>query len=129
MASPEETLTAVVTGDAGLAALIGDRFFPIGTRQDVAYPYVTYQRIATPRAKHLNGKATLQWPRFQLNIWADTKAQARAVADALDTLLDAVEHTAAGLTIECTLQDDRSAFDEATRKPGVSQDYLVWHSR
>lgn len=127
MASPEQTLTAVVTG--GMSGLIGDRFFPIGTRQDVAYPYVTYQRINTRGAGHLSGASNLDWPRFQLNVWGDTYSSARAVADALRTLLDRVEHTAAGLTVEATFQDERSEFSEATRKPGVSQDYLVWHSR
>lgn len=129
MASPEETLAAVVSGDAALVALIGDRFFPIGTKQGPASPYVTYQRISTAGAAHLRGASNLDWPRFQFNVWGDTLASARAVADALRTLLDAVEHTAAGLTIECTFKDERTSFAEDTRKPGVSQDYLVWHSR
>lgn len=129
MASPEAALYAALTADAGVSALVASRVFPKGGRQGVDYPYITYQRISTQGAAHLTGASDLDWPRFQLDVWGHSFATARAVADAMRTALDAVEHTAAGLTFTATIQDERSDFDGETGKCRISQDYFIWHSR
>lgn len=130
MASIGEALVAAVTADGAVAALIGTRFFPVGARQGASYPYATWQVISTQGAAHLDGPSNLDWPRVQINAWADTAMAALALAEAVRAAIDGIPSTAAGLSFVATLQDQRGpAPDEETRKFGVSQDYFLWHER
>lgn len=129
MASPEAALVAALIAEASVSALVGARVFVFGGRQGAAYPYVTLQRISTSGAAFLDGASNLDWPRIQIDSWAESPDSARAVADAIRAFLDQQEHTAGGLTFLASLQDDRSDVDGDTRKFRVSQDYLIFHER
>lgn len=121
---------AALNADAGVAAQVAGRVFPVGGRQGAAYPYVSFQRISTAGAAHLDGPSTLDWPRMQIDAWAETAAQAMAVADAVNTALDGQTVSAAGLEFFATRQDLRGpGADEETRKFSVSIDYYLWHER
>jgi hypothetical protein len=133
MASIEAALTAAVTGDATLAGLLGTRFFLIGARQGVAYPYATYQRISTAGAAYLDGDANLEWPRFQIDVWAKTALEALDIAEAIRAFLcptPTVERTGAGLRFTASFQDQRGpTLDDESRNFGVSQDYYLTYGR
>lgn len=128
MATPEAALAAALLGEATVSALVDD-VFPVGGRQGPAGTYATFQRIDTNSSDHLDGPGTLDWPRLQLNIWADKALDARNAAEAIRTFLNKQERTAAGLTFTASLQADFGDFDEATRKHRVVQDYLIFHTR
>jgi hypothetical protein len=130
MASIEAALVAALTGEASVSALAGSRVFPIGGRQGAQYPFITFQRISTQGAAHLDGPSTLDWPRFQLNLNGDTADEARELAEVVLLFLDGREHSAAGMTFTATFQDQRGpTLDEVTKKFGAQQDYLLWHER
>jgi len=133
MATIEAAIVAAVTGDAGMAVLIGDRLIPDGAAQEMAYPYVTYQRITTQSATHLDGDGNLDWPRFQFDCWAKTAIEALTIAEALRTFLcpkPAADRTGAGLFFSATFQDQRGPTrDEETRNFGCSSDFFIWYER
>lgn len=130
MASIEAALIAALTADAGVSALVSDRVFPWGAQQSAAMPYVTIQRISTVGAKHLNGPDTLEWPRFQIDVWVQKlPLDAIAVAEAIRLAIDNI--TVAGSpTFTATFQDQRGPVpDSETRSFGVSQDYFISYER
>lgn len=133
MATIEAALTAAVTGDPTVGGLIGTRFFPMGGRQGAAYPYVTYERISTAGAAFLDGDANLEWPRFQIDVWAKTALEALTIGDALRSFLcptpSAEIATTAGNFL-ASFQDQRGpTLDEETRNFGCSQDYFLFYER
>lgn len=129
MPTLEAAFIAALTADAEVSALAGGRVFTWGGRQGAEYPYVTIQRISTPGASHLDGPATLEWPRFQVDVWAETGLAALNLAEAIRAAVD--HRTIAGNPeFTATFQDQRGpAPDEQTRNFGVSQDFLVFHER
>lgn len=129
MATIEGALTSALTGNAGVAALVAARVFTKGGRQGTAYPYVTYERISTQGAAHLDGPSDLDWPRFQIDVWAETALSAINVANAIRTAIDGLE-TAGSPAFYATFQDQRGpSADDETKKFNVSQDYFIWHER
>lgn len=126
-------MTAAVTGDATVSGLIGTRFFMIGTRQGNAYPYATYQRISTAGAGYLDGDANLEWPRFQIDVWAKTALEALDIAEAIRTFLcptPTVARTGAGLSFTAKFEDQRGpTLDDESRNFGCSQDYFLTYGR
>jgi hypothetical protein len=133
VASIEAALTAAATGDAAVSGLIGARFFLIGSKQGAALPYATYQRISTAGAEYLDGDTNLEWPRFQIDVWAKTALEALDIAEAIRTFLcptPTVERTGAGLSFTASFQDQRGpTLDEETRNFGCSQDYYLTYER
>ncbi|MFZ5745276.1 MAG: DUF3168 domain-containing protein [Pseudomonadota bacterium] len=130
MAAVEEALVAVLSADAGVTALAAARIFPAGGRQGAAYPYATFQRISTSGAGHLDGPSNLDWPRLQIDCWAETAPAAMALAEAVNSALDGQALNGAGLDFYATRQDLRGpSADEQTRKFRVSIDYYLWHER
>lgn len=129
MPSPEAALIAALKADPGVSALAGDRVFVAGAQQNAAYPYIAVQRISTAGAAIINGPATLQWPRFQIDSWDKTALGALNTAEAVRLAIDNVTITGSP-TITATFQDQRGpAPDEATRNFGVSQDFFLYHER
>ena len=130
MASAEAALIAVLLADPAVAGLAGNRVFLQGARQGAGYPYISLVRISTGAASHLAGAATLEWPRLQIDCWAETALAALALAEAVRSAIDAVPALGAGLSFIATFEDQRGpAPDEATRNFRVSQDYFVWYER
>lgn len=126
-------MTAAVAGEATVSGLLGTRFFLFGSRQGVAPPYATYQRISTAGANYLDGDANLEWPRFQIDVWAKTGLEASDIAEAIRAFLcptPTVERTGAGLSFTASFQDQRGpTLDEETRNFGCSQDYFLTYER
>lgn len=126
----EAALTAALVSDAAVSALIGNRAFPIGGRQGAAYPYVAYIRVSTQGTASLTEPSGLDYPRFQVDSWGQTAAQALAVGEAVRALLGFGDVTAAGLTFSGSFQDQRGPDkDEETGNWRVSQDYYLFHER
>lgn len=71
-----------VNGDAGIAAVINDRLFPIIAPQGVAKPYVTYLRINGAPLTDLDGlDGGMIIIRLQIDVYAATFEAARALAE------------------------------------------------
>jgi len=75
-----ETDIAGHLGDyAGLAALVGERIYPVRLPQTPTLPAVTYQRISgTTRYSH-DGDSGLYSARWQFSCWAEHYMEAVAV--------------------------------------------------
>lgn len=127
--SIEAALIAALKADAGVSALVSTRVFLAGARQGAAYPYITIQRVSTVGSAPLDGPSTLDWPQFQIDVWAVKATDALSAGEAVRTAIDGI-HTAGSPAFTATFQDQRGpAPDEESRNFRVSQDYLLWHER
>lgn len=127
----EEALFARLTGTAAVAALVAARVYPLVAPQAAARPFVTYQRISTSRVASLDGPSGLARVRYQLDVWADDDAGARALAREVRLALDGYsgDGAAGDRVIQSVVADDeRDFFDEASRTFRVSADFIIWHA-
>jgi hypothetical protein len=77
----EEALISLVLADAAVAALIAERFYPVGVPQDDPLPAATYQMISAGREQNMAGPDGLVEARFQVNCWAGTYVAAYELAE------------------------------------------------
>lgn len=83
MASIEEALTALVTGNTPVATLISTRFHPLVISQKDGLPAACYQVITTSREFDQGGPDGFASPRFQITITGESYTQAKSVATAI----------------------------------------------
>ena len=84
----KEALTSLLLGDAALQALVAGRIHWLRQpRQAEGFPYVNLTMISDPRSYHMAGPSRLRTTRVQLDVWAETYAEAEAVKEAVDDLL------------------------------------------
>ena len=130
MTSVEEALLAALNASDAVATAASGGIFIVGGRDIVDYPHLTIRRIVTTGAAHLDGPATLEWPLFQIDAWAETALAALQLGEAVRAAIDNVPASGADKDFLATLQDQRGPEpDPEVRVFKVSQDYLIFHER
>ncbi len=119
----EQTLRSYLLAQPAIAALIGERVYPLVLPQGAALPAITYQRISSVRESSHEGPSGLAHPRFQLNCWSGTYAGARAMADAVRPSVNATR----SLGQATFLVDDHDDYDPETGLYRVILDVILWH--
>lgn len=133
----ETGLRAHLIADATLAALVVDRVYPMPAPQNAGYPFVTWQRISGERVFSLGGPSGLAYPRFQIDVWSDSREnrpaggapylESRAIADAIRRALDGFNGTLDGIRVSAILLDERDLFENEGGITRVSMDFRIWH--
>jgi len=125
----EEALYAHVTGDASIAALISDRFYPLRAPQGAALPYAVYQRISTPRIRSQSGPSGLARPRFQVTCYASSYSQSRQLANLMRISLDGFRGTmGGGVSVGAVfLENEMDTYEDETGAFGTPMDFIIWH--
>lgn len=124
----EDGLVALLLADSGVSALVGTRIYPLKLPQDDGLPAIRFQRISGERVRTLDGPTGLVRPRIQIDAYGKTYAEAKAVAEAVEALLDGYSGPAGTDQIEAvSLETDRDLDEnplgeEAAR---VSMDFFV----
>ena len=123
----EAALHTLLSTDVGVGAIVGlsasARIYPLLMPQGGALPAVTYQRISTPRidtASLLGNNARVRC-RMQVDCWASTFAQAKALADAVRAAMTASS------TFTALAVDERHTYEDDTRIYRASADYSCWY--
>ena len=88
MTAVEQIIYSVLTSDADVAALVGDRVYPVVRPGDTAVPAIAYQLIDNVRHHGCGGASGWAESRWQLNCWAATFDGAIALAEAAIKALD-----------------------------------------
>lgn len=84
----QEDLYDALTGDGGIAALVGTNVFPDVADMSATVPYLVYQNIYTSGETTHDGGRNLEFPLVQITAWAATKEAAIALGDLVINLLD-----------------------------------------
>lgn len=126
----QQALRARLLADAGVNAIAGNRIDWGWRIQGAALPAVTLLTISDPRPQHLKGFQPLRETRVQLDCWAETYGEARALAEA--AIAAAVpEQSGNGIAFNRALVDGMEDRGEQTDTGFVhrtSIDLIVWWS-
>jgi len=126
VASLEESLVDILTGDATLAGLVGDRIEPAPYRRGTL-PGIGYLRVSTMRVHAHSGAVGLIRTWMQFDVWAATAASAQAVAQALHGALEHYRGTVAGVRIDAALSlNDRAIPAPETNDQRRIVEYYIW---
>lgn len=82
--SADTDLRAGLAGNAGIAALVGSRIVADRMEQGVARPFITYSTTSTEYQHTLDGSVMGARIVFDVQVWADTRLSAEAVANAVN---------------------------------------------
>ncbi|MDQ7019615.1 MAG: DUF3168 domain-containing protein [Robiginitomaculum sp.] len=107
--------TAIGDRIEAAATALSDRIYPLQIPAGAAFPNAVVQRIATRRDATLGGPNGVARVRVQVDIFAKTQLQARALADAVRGLLDGFAGTQSGVVVQDSLlENEHDLFDEQT---------------
>lgn len=114
-------LASTLRNNAAVRSIVGDAIFSRVIWQGADVPAVTYQRVVRSPENHLNGPATLDRDRYQVNSWAMDEDQVDALAKAVRVALEAQNYMM-DFEIDATYEAD-------TRRYGIRQDYFHHQQR
>lgn len=121
--SLEVELVTYLGQDAGVAAIIADRFYPLVLPQEPVLPAISYQRISSAVVRSQAG-ISAQNPRMRFNCWARTYDDAIALEAALIVALDSRPFGPAGaMSVYDSGLDDRDADTGLFRR---IVEFLMW---
>jgi hypothetical protein len=123
-------LTAFLLADAGIAAAVGTRVYPVRLPQGTAAASVVYNRISAIGDHTMQGASGLARPRIQIDCWAPTHDAATALANLVKDALDGFRGPMGnGVQVQGAFFDSERdlPFDDDGKLYGVSRDYLVWY--
>ncbi len=129
-----KALYSVVTGDAGVSAIIGTRMHPQRAPQGETLPYIVYSRITASNGSHgvSLDRGALREILFQVNCYAATYSEMDALVDAVRLAVDVTAKTAAAQTWQvCHVVDmrDEWVWDLPGRETGIhgtQMDLSIW---
>ncbi len=129
-----QALYSVITGDAGVSAIIGTRMSPNTAEQGQTMPYVVYRMIAeSGRSRGISrDRGGLVEQLWQLDLFGATYGAVKDLADKIRLAIDTTTKTAAGQTwqhasVESQLDDWE--FSLPGSESGVhrtTMDVMVW---
>jgi hypothetical protein len=118
-----EVVLAVLKAAPAVTAIVGEgvdaRISPLIRAQTVAPPAVTLQRISLAPVNGLRGHAGLDDVRVQVDVWADSYAGARTLANACRAALQAAGH-------QMQSEFDNYEPDVSPELYRITQDFQVW---
>lgn len=132
--SIETELIDFFGNDAAVAGIIGNgdspesyRIYPLRLPQGYTLPAISFQRISTDREHVIDdGPIGWAWARFQLDMWAETYAEVRQLAEAVRQALDGYNDEMGDVTVAGAFAEgERDLYEEQTEIYRVTQDYLI----
>ena len=124
----EEAIQTILAADVAVSALIVARIYPSRLPDGATYPAIVYQRISGPRLHDLSGPSGYATPRIQLDLWAATYSEAKALAEAVREALDGYQGVVGAYRIgECLMDGETDLYEPGVVQHRIVQDYIVGH--
>lgn len=123
-------LRAFLLADAGIAAIVSTRVYPIKIPQGVKLASVVYSRISGQGIYHHGGDSGLAMPRFQIDAWGLTGDAATTLANLIKDRLSGYRGvmgsggaavTVQGVFMAAEMED----YDDAVQMSRMSRDYFI----
>lgn len=106
---------------ASLRGLVADRAYPDEAPEAPQPPFIIYSQVGGRPLNYLSGVPDKRNGRFQVNVWALTRAEASAICRQVEDALR-LDPTLLAVTLSGQLSD----FVEATGWYGAQQDFSIW---
>lgn len=105
-----------------LTSLVGGRIYPDVAPLDAAKPYITYQQVGGQVVNFLESIAPgKRNGRFQINVWAETRAQAADLSRQAEVIL--IEAPALLATPQAAAT---ALYEPDTKLYGTLQFFSIW---
>jgi len=128
----EERLYSILTGDPGVAALIGTRLYPDAAPQGAALPYAQYDQAGREQAMTHDGPVDLNSYLMGISMFAASKAGAKSLARAVRAALNGSRSSAGGLRLLGVLDESEDGDSDQPLDGGeqgrfsCSATYRIW---
>lgn len=110
----DEAIFTVLSSNAGVAAICGDRSYPVQAPQTAAAPYVVWQRISSTPVNTHDGAAELDTVLVQFSCYGLTFTQAHDLRRAVRSALESVALGNGAVGIVANVRD---GFEDAPTPP------------
>lgn len=120
--SIETEFRSALVQHAGLAALVGDRIYPVIAPDEVDKPYLVYHVIGGIPLVSFSGVNVIKNERIQVTAWARTYAEIRAIHEQVRAAL-----LASAILSIVPLDDGIDDYEQDTKLYGIRSDYSVWY--
>jgi len=127
----ESALRTYLLAHAGLSALVGGRVAWGFNSQGGPLPRITLQRISGSPEYSDEGEAGISETRVQVDCFATTSAQVRAVSESIRARISGASFTQSGIEFNIfidSVRDDSDAYEGGSQEHRVSIDLMVWHT-
>lgn len=124
----EASLFSFLTGNAGIAALIGTRVYPGIIPQSGVQPCIVYNKSSRSRQQLFCGTDGLLLTRLEIDCYADSYIQSVALANAVTSALQDFSGDMNGTTVPRIFLENE--IDLSDIEPGLyrqSQTWAMWH--
>jgi len=127
----DEAIFSRLSNYAGLTALVGTSpagIFPVIAPQDVARPFVVFQKISNERISAMGSDTDIARARFQFTSYAETHEGARDVGKQVRLALQRYSGVVATVTIDdIFIENELDDYDPETLLHSKVQDFEVIH--
>jgi len=106
------SLRQYLAAQSNIAALVGERIYPVVLPQSAAFPALTYSRTSGGHDYTLKGSSGMAMPTFELDCWGETYDAADELAEAIRLKLNGFNGTMGDTEVKvCVLDDEVDAFE------------------
>lgn len=127
----------ILSNDTDVTDIVGSgndcRVTPLAQYESYQTPFITYREVSTVPNATKSGVSTCDETLIQLDIVADTQAQAQDLADKVRTALDYAIGTYSGISLnQAMFSQQRTVFNEFAKNDGVAiieHDYRLFINR
>ena len=111
----EDGLYSYLKINAGVAAIVSSRIYPLVMAQKTALPAITYQTTALKPDRNMAGNTGRMTATIQLNAWAETYIEVKTLAEALRAALNDYSGAMGSDTIQRSgVESETDGWDEET---------------
>lgn len=86
--SPEKAAARAIAADPAVAALLGERIWPVIAPQSASLPFATWRRTGVSRSQTLSGPMGMATVQLAVDVFSTTYEEARDIADRVRAVLD-----------------------------------------
>jgi len=86
--SPEKAAARAIAADPAVAALLGERNWPVIAPQSASLPFATWRRTGVQRSQTLSGPMGMATVLLAVDVFSTTYEEARDIADRVRSVLD-----------------------------------------
>ena len=125
-------IRTILSGYAGLTALVSGNIYWLQAPEGTVFPYVTYGLVSQTPVHAMGADAGLEGPRFQVDAWSESAAGMEDVSAQIKAALQDYSDTSAGVVIQRIFwENEIELVEEDTDKKRViyhrAIDFTVWH--
>jgi len=121
----EEALYSLLSGNAGVEALVGTRISAINKAENTALPAITYHRVTSQRFSAMRADSGIVKGRFQIDAWAETYDVAVIVKEAVRAAVQRYSTTSSITIFDIFFLSEIDFYEEDTQQYHIAVDIEI----